>query len=51
MVRYPEPTGGLDTATSFFTMLKWVFVYGSFVLLLVGVGLVLIQWVRGRMSK
>ncbi len=36
MLRYPQPTVVLDSLAPVMTMVKWVFVNGSFVLLLVG---------------
>ena len=48
MVRYPNPTAVLDILAAMFTMLKWVFVIGSFALLLVGVVVGVGQWVRAR---
>jgi hypothetical protein len=37
MARYPELTPGVDALAGVFTLLKWLFVLGSFLLLLVGV--------------
>lgn len=48
MVRYPSPTVVLDMLAAIFTMLKWVFVIGSFALLLVGVVVGVRRWVRAR---
>ncbi len=38
MARYPAPSAGFVTVAPFFTLTKWLFVGGSFVLLLIGVG-------------
>ena len=46
MIRYPAATPVVDTFASVFTMVKWLFVYGSFLLLLAGTVLGLWQWVR-----
>ncbi len=37
MVRYPDTTPVVDQLTAFLTLIKWVFVGGSFVLLVIGV--------------
>lgn len=49
MARYPSPTGVVAAVASIFTMVKWVFVGGSFMLLLVGivVGSWKLMWKRG----
>jgi len=44
MARYPLPTPVVDFLAPFFTFFKWVFVNGSFVLLLIG--LTLAAWRR-----
>lgn len=46
MIRYPAATPIVDGLATVFTMVKWFFVYGSFVLLLAGTVLGLWQWVR-----
>ena len=46
MSRYPLRTTWLDTLAPGFSLLKWVFVYASFVLLIVA----LLLWVRGRIG-
>lgn len=46
MARYPARTPGIDALAPVFTLLKWVFVNGSFVLLLIGAALALISWIR-----
>jgi len=37
MLRYPQPTPVIDWLAPVFTLLKWIFVSGSFILLLIGV--------------
>ncbi|MBN1668038.1 MAG: hypothetical protein JW862_13170, partial [Anaerolineales bacterium] len=46
MLRYPQTTPVVDWLAAIFTPLKWLFVGGSFVLLLVG--LVAWMWQRVR---
>ena len=50
MARYPAQTAIIDSLAPFFTLFKWIFIAGSFVLLVVGVALALARWVdrRGR---
>jgi len=48
MGRYPDQTAVVDVLAPAFTLLKWVFVGGSFVLLLTGVVAALWQWARER---
>lgn len=48
MVRYPSPTAVLDMVASIFTMLKWILVVGGFALLLIGVTVGVIKWVKAR---
>jgi len=48
MIRYPSRTTGVDGLAAVFTMVKWVFVSGSFVLLLAGVMVGVWRWVRVR---
>jgi hypothetical protein len=48
MARYPSSTAVLDKLAAVFTMLKWVFVIGSFSLLLVGVVVGIGRFVRAR---
>jgi hypothetical protein len=48
MARYPSPTVVVDTLAGFITVVKWVFVNGSFVLLLLGVVVGAVKWVRAR---
>jgi hypothetical protein len=48
MSRYPARTPVVDSAAGAFTLVKWVLVGASFVLLLVGVTVTLWRWVRKR---
>jgi hypothetical protein len=48
MIRYPNPTAVVDVLAAVFTMVKWIFVSGSFVLLLVGLVIGIRQWMRRR---
>jgi hypothetical protein len=48
MARYPAQTAVVDTLAGVFTLAKWLFVGGSFALLLVGVGAALWRWLRTR---
>lgn len=48
MLRYPDQTAVVDVLAPVFTLLKWVFVGGSFVLLSAGVVAVLWHWLRKR---
>lgn len=51
MARYPAPTPGVDVLTPFFTAVKWIFVNGSFGVLLVGVAVGLWKWARQALSR
>ena len=44
MLRYPDRTPGVDILAPIFTSVKWVFVTGSFVLLLAGVVVGVWRW-------
>jgi hypothetical protein len=48
MLRYPDRTPGVDILAPVFTLVKWVFVNGSFVLLLAGVVVGVWQWNKRR---
>ncbi len=48
MARYPALTPGVAHLAPLFTLLKWVFVTGSFGLLLLGSGVALGRWCRRR---
>jgi hypothetical protein len=51
MARYPSSTPVIDWLASIFTMLKWLFVTGSFVLLLAGFLIGILRWVSIRKSS
>lgn len=48
MLRYPNQTPVMDVLAPIFTLVKWIFVSGSFVLLLVGVVVGIWRWIRKR---
>ncbi|HET91194.1 MAG TPA: hypothetical protein ENN99_10725 [Chloroflexi bacterium] len=48
MARYPQQTVVVDRLTPVFTMVKWVFVSGSFAVLLLGVIVGIWSWVKRR---
>ena len=48
MLRYPSETAVVDALSGVFTAVKWVLVNGSFVLLLIGVGVDVWRWVGRR---
>jgi len=48
MLRYPEHTAVVDTLAPVFTMVKWVFVGGSFLVLFAGIGLDLWRRIQKR---
>jgi hypothetical protein len=48
MGRYPAQTAIIDSLAPFFTLLKWVFIVGAFVLLMAGVALAVSRWVDRR---
>ena len=48
MARYPARTPGVDWLAPVFTLSKWVFVFASFTLLLLGVVAAVWQWSRNR---
>jgi hypothetical protein len=48
MLRYPSPTAVVDVLAPVFTVVKWIFVGGSFVLLLVGVVVGAVRGFRAR---
>jgi hypothetical protein len=50
MLRYPARTAVVDGLAPLFTVMKWAFVGGSFVLLVVGVVAAAWQWIRSRCS-
>lgn len=48
MARYPQTTPVVDTLAGFLTSIKWLFVYGSFALLLFGIVASVWRWWRHR---
>ncbi|MBN1138825.1 MAG: hypothetical protein JXM73_19730 [Anaerolineae bacterium] len=50
MLRYPARTAVVDVMAPLFTTVKWAFVGGSFVVLLVGAAICVWQWARDRGS-
>jgi hypothetical protein len=48
MGRYPAKTMVIDSLAPVFTLLKWFFIAGAFVLLMVGVVLAAIRWMNRR---
>jgi hypothetical protein len=48
MLRYPAQTPVIDVLAPLFTVVKWVFVTGSFLLLFVGVVAAVWGWIRRR---
>jgi len=48
MARYPSPTAVVDALAGILTAVKWIFVGGSFVLLVVGILVGMVRWVRAR---
>ena len=51
MLRYPDRTPVIDTLASVFTLVKWILVGGSFVLLLAGVAIAVRQRFRKRSHR
>ena len=50
MGRYPNQTPGIDVLASVFTLVKWILVGGSFVVLVIGIGVGLARWVKMRVE-
>jgi hypothetical protein len=48
MYRFPERTPVVDSLATVFTSVKWIFVTGSFVLLIVGIVIGIWRWYRRR---
>ena len=46
--RYPYRTGVVDVLAPVFTLLKWGFLAGSFVLLFAGGGIAAWRWIKER---
>lgn len=51
MFRYPARTFVIDFLAPIFTSIKWIFVGGSFVLLLIGLGAWLVSLLRGNSAS
>lgn len=51
MLNYPQHTPILDSLTPWFTLVKWLFVNGSFVILAPALFIVIWKWVRGRNGR
>jgi hypothetical protein len=51
MGRYPSHTMIVDNLAPIFTLLKWVFVGGSFVLLVIGLVVVILRWVQAKVKS
>lgn len=51
MVRYPEPTAVVASLAGLVTLVKWIFVYGSFVLLLLGLVVALWRLLQATWQK
>ncbi len=51
MWRYPVRTPIIDVAAPVFTLVKWIFVGGSFGVLALGVGVAVWRWVQTRMRS
>jgi hypothetical protein len=51
MVNYPQPTFLLASLTPIFTLIKWIFVNGSFVILVPALLVALWNWFRMRQGE
>ena len=51
MSRFPKPTPLIDVTATYFTMLKWVFVAGSFLLLIAGLSKGIVKRLGTRRSS
>ena len=51
MSRYPDKTPVIDNLAPIFTLLKWIFIYGSFILLLAGIVWVIWLWAASRIKR
>jgi hypothetical protein len=51
MLNYPEHTPILDLLAPIFTLVKWIFVNGSFVILVPALLVAVWKWVRGRSGR
>lgn len=48
--RYPDQTPLIDALAPIFTLIKWLFVGGSFILLFLGFGFLLVRWLRKEIN-
>jgi hypothetical protein len=48
MARYPTQTPVVDRLAPIFSLVKWIFVNGSFILLFLGILITIWRWVKGR---
>lgn len=51
MARYPSRTLGIDQLAPLLTLVKWVFVGGSFLLLAIGIGFALWHWAQNKLAS
>jgi hypothetical protein len=51
MLRYPDHTPVVDALAPIFTLVKWIFVGGSFALLFIGLAVGAWRWIRNRSAK
>jgi hypothetical protein len=51
MLRYPQPTAFVDQLAPILTLVKWILVYSSFVVLLVSAGVAVVGWMRDRSRR
>jgi len=50
MARYPSQTPVVDSLAPVFTLLKWIFISGSFVFLLIGIVMMAWNWVQKKVG-
>lgn len=48
--RYPDTTPVVDVLAPLFTLVKWIFVGGSFFLVFLGLGLIFGSWIRRKIT-
>jgi len=51
MLRYPQPTLIVEWLAPLFTFLKWILVYGSFLILVMGAAAAAVRWLKGRSRR
>ena len=51
MLRYPDHTPVVDALAPIFTLVKWIFVGGSFALLFIGLAVGAWRWIRNRSAE